>query len=234
MKTGRSSSTIIFKQRAQKTPQKTKKILGMEIDRKTNVLSLAAFMLSISGIASQIYFFLQGPKVALQPPEQATIFSEPSSDGKSSYIKIAARMAYVNTGQPGFNDAIKREAATLSIGDEQYHFYWKKYVSTDADGTKFIKNTRGDALPVPINAGSVEAHETAFSPDINQEPNKPYDSNFIQSEAFLKLIEKQKSIVLTVRFETFSGTKGVAKCKIIIDRPLLLAFKNGWAAPGCA
>ncbi|HYH43078.1 MAG TPA: hypothetical protein VD867_13975, partial [Burkholderiales bacterium] len=166
---------------------------GLEIDRKTNVISLVAFVLSAASVAGQIYFFLQGPVVALQPPEQIVFFGDRAVDGKT-YLKLAARMAYVNTGQPGFNDAIKREQADLRIGSRTLTFYWKKYLASDADGTIFRANPKGDALPVAVNAGGVEAHETAFSPLPATAVGKDYGANFIEFSKFQQLALEEKQL----------------------------------------
>jgi hypothetical protein len=72
-----------IKQREQTNKDSVKRILGLEIDRKTNILSLVAFMLSVLGVAGQVYFFLQGPKIAYQPPEQVAFFGSSSADGKT-------------------------------------------------------------------------------------------------------------------------------------------------------
>ena len=143
-------------------------------------------------------------------------------------------MAYVNTGQSGFNDAIKKESASIKIGDKQYNFYWHKYVTTDSDGAKFIKLVKGDALPVPVNAGSVEAHETAFSPDPIQGKEDNYGENFVSYEEFEALAKKQSLIIATFRFETFSGKAGSVQCQIIIDKAFIFYAGNGWIAPGCS
>ena len=205
-----------WRERFSKTSEK--RFLGLEIDRKTNVISLVAFFLSAAGIAGQVYFFLQGPRIALQPPEQAVFFGDRAADGKTIYLKIAGRMAYVNTGQPGFNDAIKREMASVVIGKRTLTFFWKKYIASDSDGTQFRMNPKGDALPVAINAGSVEAHETAFSSLPVPTDNNEYGINFIEFSEFEKLAINEKEILVTFSYETFSGSKGSAKCKVLVDR----------------
>lgn len=209
------------------------KFLGLEIDTKTNLISLVAFLLSVTGIIGQIYFFLQGPRVALQPPEQVVFYSDLSADGATSYVKIAARMAYVNTGQAGFNDAVKKEAATLIVANRPHYFYWKKYISSDSEGAKFIANKKGDALPVPVNAGSVEAHETSFSPLPNPLDDKRYAENFIEFSKFKEEAGAEKEVTILFSYETFSGGRGEVKCVVPINDAFRSYIQNGWIAPGC-
>jgi hypothetical protein len=229
----RRTLPFAFILRKQSKNESTKGIFGLEIDRKTNILSLAAFVLSSAGVAGQIYFFFQGPKVALQPPEQTVFYNLLSADGKTNYLQIASRMAYVNTGQPGFNDAIRKESATLQIGSKTFNFFWQKYVYTDADGAKFIVNPKGDALPVAINAGAVEAHETSFSPIPKQGSQVSYGANYLKFEEFTKLAVAEEKLIVTLNYETFSGSLGNATCTIIIDTAFRYYIRNGWIAPLC-
>ncbi len=223
--------SIKWRERLAKKPDR--RFFGLEIDRKTNVISLVAFMLSIAGIASQVYFFLQGPRVALQPPEQIVFYGDRSADGKTIYLKLGSRMAYVNTGQPGFNDAIKRETASLSIGPRVINFFWKKYMASDSEGTQYRQNIKGDALPVAINAGSVEAHETSFSPLPIASKTISANTNYIEFDDFATLSSSVSEINVTLSYETFSGQKGSTTCRVIVDESYRYYINNGWIAPIC-
>ena len=223
------------RQRARRSPP-TKELrwFGLEIERKTNVISLVAFVLSAAGIASQAYFFLQGPRVGLQAPEQVVFYGDRAADGSSVYLKIAARMAYVNTGQPGFNDAIKRETASVQIGQRGLNFFWKKYTASDADGATFRLNPKGDALPVAVNAGSVEAHETSFSPAPDSTSTPAKGVNFMTFADFQKLVETTGQIDVVLTFETFAGARGSTTCRVVVDPSVRYYVRNGWVAPICA
>jgi hypothetical protein len=211
-----------------------KRFLGLEFDRKANVLSLTALVLSVASVCGQIYFFIQGPRVALQPPEQIVFYGDRAVDGKF-YLKIAARMAYVNSGQPGFNDAIKRETATLTIGRRSVDFFWKKYSASDFDEkNQFHLNPKGDALPVAINAGGVEAHETSFSPMPIPTYSQQYKANFMEYSEFEKLALDEKELLVALQYVTFGGSKGSCSCKVLINKAFRTYVTNGWIAPICA
>jgi len=230
-----ADATALRRRRDRRSPSAPElRWFGLEIERKTNVLSLVAFVLSAAGIAGQAYFFLQGPRVDLQPPEQVVFYGDRAADGSSVYLKVAAHMAYVNTAQPGFNDAIKRETASVQLGQRGLNFFWKKYTASDADGAIFRLNPKGDALPVAVNAGSVEAHETSFSPASVSTPKAAYGVNFMPFAEFQKLVETTGQIEVVLAYETFAGTRGSVSCRVIVDEAMRYYVRNGWVAPPCA
>jgi len=208
------------------------RLVGLEIDRKTDVVSLVAFLLSIMSLITHGWLFLAGPQVALQAPEQMVFYNYTDADQKQ-YLAIAARMAYVNTAQAGYNDAVKSESATVIVGERRLRFLWSKYTASDADGHLFKLNPKGDALPVPINAGGVEAHETSFSPLPNPANTAMVGVNYLEFSDFKKLIETVDEIVVILRYETFGGTIGEARCRSIVDSSMRRWLVHGWVAPLC-
>lgn len=220
--------------RRERKPAKPKTFLGLEIDRKTNVLSFVAFILSVGGIAGQVYFFLQGPRVKLQSPAQVTFFASTlSSDDATNYLKMTSQMAYVNTGQPGFNDAISKEYAVLEMGGKRYRHFWKSFVSSGRTPQGFAEGRKGDAVPVPVNAGSVESHETSFTPEPVTQRGRNYAENYLEWAQFQQAIGREQHVIVSIYFETFGGNKGHASCKVLVNEALTLALKRGWAAPRC-
>lgn len=200
----------------------------IEIDTKTDIVSLTALILSIAGLLGQVYAFLQGPNVLLQPPEQITFFSSPSADGQTNYLGITVPLAYVNTGQPGFNDAIKKETLSLFFGRKKLDFQWFQYVESNSIGKKFNLNPKKDAQLVAINAGAVEAHETYFFPVT---PTDDYGKNFIKYTDFEKAIQKENEVQVEINFETFSGIKKELDCHIVLNESFKEYIKNGWVSP---
>jgi hypothetical protein len=143
-------------------------------------------------------------------------------------------MAYANTGQPGFNDALKLETANIVVGNNTYSFFWHDFIASDSEGTDLRVKIKGDALPVAINAGSVEAHETAFTPTPVTTGEGQYGKNFITFSNFQKIAVAQTSILVRLNFETFSGSKGAVQCKIMVDRSFRSYINNRWIAPMCS
>lgn len=216
-----------------RTATKGTKWWRLEIDRKTNLISLIAFLLSIASVASQAYFFFQGPRISLQPPDMVVFYKgEQGVDGRS-YLKISSRMTFVNSGQPGFNDAISKEYAVVDLAGKMYLLFWKDFVSTDAVEKKLVVQKKEDAAPVVVTAGSAVTHETSFTPTYTPLKNDKPGANFLEFAEFEKMAIATAEIRVTLGYETFSGLKGGVRCSLVVDARFKDYLRNGWANPTC-
>ena len=92
---------------------KTLNFFKFQLDKKTDVVALAALVLALAGGVFQLYIYLLGAQVILFPPEQILItcynynktenYGLENSCHKDSYLRFSARMAYVNNGQIGYS-----------------------------------------------------------------------------------------------------------------------------------
>jgi hypothetical protein len=209
------------------------RFLGLLIERKTDFLAFAAFLISVGTLATQIAFFLKGPDVKLIPPRQVLINREQYSE-KEHYVRLSAIMSYVNKGQPNYNDIIREELATMKIDKSVYELRWQSFISSDCTKDKLDITVKGNALPVPVIAGNVEAHETYFAPFEPRTKGVPRDKNFLAWKTFMEMIPKVNEIIFTFKSETFEGDKEEVSCRVVVSDSLRKNLLNkGWAAPGC-
>ena len=86
-------------------------IFGIEIERKTDILAAAAFVLAILGVLWQVWAFAQGAKVNIFPTDQLLIMNsevlKKNFPRGGPYVLFSATMSYVNQGQAGYNATIK-------------------------------------------------------------------------------------------------------------------------------
>jgi hypothetical protein len=132
--------------------------LGLRVDRKTEIIALAAFALSISGVLWQVANFARGAVVRLFPSDQVVIASTNalgrSYSGTENLLMFIATMSYVNEGDIGHNAVVRKERIEFSLGDRKAEHQWYEFVSSDVkDGKPEIKKD-GDARPFAVNAGS--------------------------------------------------------------------------------
>lgn len=212
------------------------KFLGIEIERKTDILAFAAFLLALAGILYQVFGYLQGPDVKLFPPEQILIFTEKIR--ADEYVMFATSMAYVNTGQPGYNAALKSESIRFTIAGKKYEQKWQEFISSGSSGNKLIKVKRDEAHPLAINAGSTISHETSFAPrsiHVRNENDKSRFKNFLKWEDFLKSITGSKELVFELVSEIYGDPHPLnIKCKIYVDDNFINLLKEKqWSAPSC-
>lgn len=211
--------------------------LGVEIEKRTDFLALTAFLLALLATLFQIYGYLRGPKVKLFPPEQVLFIADRYSDNLH-VIRINARMAYVNSGDPGQNATIRKERVRFTFGEKTYEQTWQAFQTFDNVGTKLIPYFRGEARPVPINAGSSISHETYFAPHpircpVDNPKCKKWE-NLINLPDFLKGVAGLKPLELSFYADIFDKKTEVARCKVDIDNDLLESLISfGWYAPRC-
>lgn len=150
-----------------------------------------------------------------------------------SYLRIAARMAYVNRGQTG-NDVIMQETVSYKLGNTTYEQRWQDYTESSGEGAKLDMNRKGDALPVSNSAGSATVHETWFAPRTVRKQGIHPGINFLEMDVFLKALEQQNELKLNFSFKTYGNSSGSMECRISVNDNLRGHLKNkGWSAPSC-
>lgn len=226
----------------------TIKFLGIEIERKTDILALAAFIISISGLLYQITVFVQGPRVHLIPPEQITLTTTSYGNNGNKYITIIANMTYVNSGQEGHNAVIQKEKISFEIGNQTYELVWQYFVDVTSEGKRLDRKVIKSAQPFSLNAGSAESHETQFYPRSTQRLDTTQgtpDKNFLPLKTFIKGFEslllpgpsqKQEKLKLRFTAETLNDKRQEVTCVVYLSREDLWRLQDpekGWIAPSC-
>lgn len=207
------------------------KIFGIElieIEKKTDVLAFAAFVISIGGLITQSVNLLKGSEVLLEPPKQIVFYEYKHSETKK-YLAISAMMTYLNMGSSGYNDITKIEEAFIFIGDKTIKLTAQKFTSSSREGEKLIFKKTIDSVPVQIKSGSVVSHETKFFPWSSKEKG----SNHIFFSDFLSLLKTYKEINVRIRATTYNGEELETLCKLETS-----VFRKGleeksWSAPVC-
>lgn len=213
------------------------KICGIEIDKKADILSFAAFLLALAGILYQVYGFFQGPHVILFPPEQIAISAFKIAPANKEFVRFIVPMSYVNKAQPGYNAVIKKELITFTIGGKSYVHKWQEFGSSTSDEKgKFVFKKKSDAQPTTINAGSSESHETFFAPfsireKALQQGEDKY-KNYLQWQAFLKELSNSKKIQVDVVAEVYKKGDLELRCELDVnDKMIEFLEKKKWTAP---
>ena len=212
--------------------------LGLEIERKTNIIALAAFFLALGGVLFQAIAYFRGPEVNLFPPDQVVLRAQVYPLDNQKYMTLIARMAYVNTGQPGYNGTLRRETVRLRLDTQDYEWVWYRFLSTDAKGTELQRVDKGEAKPLPVTAGSSESHETEFVPRrVRCQPNQTgcdTNANFLDKEQLLAALEKQGQLRFTFITEIYGEQSVTVTCTVDVDAGLRLALKEyDWMAASC-
>lgn len=211
--------------------------LGLEVEPRTDIIALAAFFLALSGVLFQTVAYFRGPEIQLFAPDQVALYAQAYPD-KQQYMTLITSLAYVNTGQPGYNGTLRREAVRLRLGERDYEWVWHRFVSTDAKGVELQVVDKGEARPLPVAAGSSESHETEFRPRRQrcqpEQSDCDTNANFLTLEQLLAAMERQGQLRFTFSTEVYGEQPVTVTCAVDVDAGLRLALReNGWAASSC-
>jgi hypothetical protein len=206
---------------------------GFEVDPKINPLALAAFILSLVGIACQIRAFIQGADLCLFPPEQVMLITA-SSATSTDYLHVAARMAYINRGAEGYHEIVRREGVSFSLGGQPYHQYWQDFVDTSSLKGKPELVYKCSAMPIRVDPTHPAGHITFFAPWPVMEGPTVSTRNYLSVQEFMLALAQEKQITFEFWAETLSGERHSVRCQV--DASALRAewaVGEGFAAPVC-
>lgn len=213
------------------------RVLGIEIERRTDILAFAAFLMALGNVVYQAALAFRGPDIHLFPPEQLVILGEQYPSGKR-YVRFAAKMSYVNDGSVGYNAAVVGESLHFQLGDTQYEQRWQTFESfqrSPDDPLKLESLKTEDAHPFTLAAGSTVGHETYFAPRkrafvLEDERAQSY----LEWPAFLEQLEKLPEVRFELRAEVHGMAPEHVGCTIRVDDELRDKLEQrGWYAPSC-
>lgn len=210
------------------------RLLGLLIERKTDVLAAASFLLSAIAIGSAVIATVRGPIVDLVPPEQIAILRHEYPQGLA-VVRLSTRMAYINRARPEFSDAVRQERIEFTVGGVRYRQLWQSFVSykpTESDplGLTVLQ----DAQPEAIAGGGAVVHETYFAPRTRWGEGESPNHDFLGWAPFLEALKAMRALDFDIVAVTYSGRELRASCSVNLDG-LEPALRNkGWSAPSCA
>jgi len=212
----------------------------LTIKRETDLVALAAFILAFAAVAYQVAEYFRGAQVTLFGPEQILIHGD-DIDGQT-YVRFAARMSFINSGDIGYNAVIGREFLQVQIGGSSYTQTWQSFVhSGSPDGKTLSLGDVEEAVPTPIDGGDAVTHETYFAPwPIDCKgvtgSNCNASANFMTWDAFLRSIKPGDVLKFDLSANIFGKKPQSASCMVAVNETLiaqLTTTANKWSAPTC-
>jgi hypothetical protein len=145
------------------------KVLGIEVEKKTDILAFTAFLLSIGSLLSQGFLLFRGSHVVLDGPKQITLFFSDvgAKDDQRNVLNVISNQVYVNNGANGYNDILRSEELRISLQGLSLHLKAQHYVDSfrsKTDATKLQIDKIEAWKPVVIKSGYFEDTETWFVP----------------------------------------------------------------------
>ena len=219
-----------------------RKLLGIELERRTDLVAVTAFLLSIlaAGVSASylVYGFIKGAKVDMFfVYDQVLIIKEPLNN--KDYVAISETVAFNNSGEIGYNMAVKKVTLTLKFSDNsEYKLRWHEFVTfIKKENDQLEKGPAEPAVPLQITAGNVLSKDIYFIPfrkrcEDGKDNCKEWD--YLTWEDFLKKLKIGKKIDFTITAEPLDDDVLNSSCTVNIDENLINKLKkNGWQSPSC-
>ena len=214
--------------------------VGLWIDRKSDFLALAAFVLALSGVIGQIFFFVEGAKIQLDTPSHVLINFNPIRGENDSFMRISAPMNYANLAPAEYGAVLRTETVSFEIEGISHTLVGHADVvfrDENSDG-KLETDYIGDAGPASIPGGGVLSREIYFTPDIikcDQGTTCDVNVNFVKKSKAIPWILKQKSVEFQFSCYLFGDQECDPKrCAIDINRRVREDLsKYHWASTRC-
>jgi hypothetical protein len=207
------------------------KFLGIEIERKTDILAMAAFLISIGSIIGQFALLIRGAEIVLDGPRQVVLLFEEPMGGRG-YLNAISSHIYVNKGTPGYDDILKSETLLLQLKGHHLELKAQESVSSTASGDKLILKQRAQWKPEKIKAGDFISSETLFVPYPSHGQLKR-DANFVDVKQFKSFLATANELKVVLKVKTYGGRRIIAEC-YLVSRDVLAGIQSkGWSSLEC-
>lgn len=223
--------------------------LRLEVERKTDIIALTAFLLAVAGILFQTYHFIRGAQVVLFPPESVLVVCYsyennaerfPHACQKESYIRMSARMAYVNTGQIGYSAVIQKESLSFSLNAQTIVHRWESFGSFSDHGEKrnrLRQDFQSDAHPVGIDGGSAVSHETFFTPHKEgcggRKDPCVAERNFVTFGQFSSVVRSSETLTVYFKASLYGAEDKEVRCIASTSGLISELEDDGWSTVSC-
>lgn len=207
------------------------KFLGIEIERRTDILAMAAFLISIGSIIGQLALLIRGADIVLDGPRQVVLLFEEPMGGRG-YLNVISSQIYVNKGTPGYDDILKREALLLQFKEHHIELKAQESVWSTATGDKLILKQRTQWKPEKINAGDFVSNETLFVP-YPSHGSLNRDKNFVGVSQFISFLGKANELMIVLKAETYGGKRIMSECYVVSRDVLAGIHSKGWSSLVC-
>lgn len=214
---------------------------SFKLKREIDIVSIATFLVGLVIALIQMGAHFRGPDIRLYPPEVIVLAIEEYPNEKF-YLRIAARMAYVNHGSPGYSATISGEEVEFSFATgETYSQRWHSERTIYSEGEVLVNNFVKEAGPFAIDGGSSVSREMYFAPFPTQCPDgtsdcDEYYRNYIPGSQVLLLLQQAQSIDMTFKAGLIGQNPTIAStsCRLDISRQVIESLANRkWASVGC-
>jgi len=203
------------------------------VKKEVDIISLCAFILSVSAVISQLYFYTSGASAVLLQMNRLVVHEEVGVDDVK-HMAITMPVTYLNKGSPRTIFSILRQKVSFKSKDRNLTFIASHYVQTNSRGNDYFNEAVESALPFSVPQGQAVSKKTKFLPKnrICIDGDCTANDNFETIENFMSL-SLSKKYQIKLNSETTAGDVS-AVCAFTLT-PLLkkTLIQNRWASIEC-
>lgn len=129
--------------------RQNRRILGLEVEWRVNILALIAFLLSLASVIYNIIGYFEGARIEQNALTQVILYAHQDPDITSGYTRqhfdhqiltFISTMRYRNLGRPRYKDRISNARITFTLpdGSGPYSAEWHNFVRFDPLARKLI------------------------------------------------------------------------------------------------
>jgi hypothetical protein len=212
-----------------------------KVERNTDILALAAFVISSSTLFYQIGFFFTDAKINLVAPKQIRIYVN-----DSGFITLISSVAFTNRSPKDKNGVILDLTANFDFPQGNGRtLSWHKYATTLQRNNELIVNEISSSHPFVVEGGSSESREVWFMPRREYQDCGKDDScinrNYITQAGFTEslnkaLVQGSEFLLFKITFKasTLDKTVPPVSCIAYLDQKHGLSIElNRFAIASC-
>ena len=199
------------------------RLFGLSISREINVIALIALVLSLSSLGWQAWTLYRGPQVELRIGDRVNLLfeSNPARPGVL-FLKVNARLSYVNRGAVGRDAIVTNEIRTSRSASSSPTSSAGSISRTCCHATvrRWRANADFGALTVP--GASVASHQTTFAA-FPEAPLHDKDARTIVLAwpAFLRLVQEDASMRFVFKGIEIDGTQHSRRCRFTVSEEMV-------------
>lgn len=205
------------------------------VNKETDVVSLAALILSLLALLPQVFFFVRGASPSLVEPE-VIVFHEELGVSGIPHLALTAPMVYLNLGSPNSNFVVLKQSAELHVGSDSFQLRASHVVETNSLGNEYLNTATQSALPFSVT------QEQGYAEKVKYLPRPPECDNSVtcNHSANIKSIEEflggaAVSEVVRIDFWAETSLQAIStSCEFQLSPGLRIALiEHRWVAVDC-
>lgn len=184
-----------------------------------------AFILSIFNTGYQVWQWMSVSNPVMLPVEQVLLIPDAYPSG-ATYLRIAARTSYTNSGPAQKSSVVVREWVEYSFDRVRRAQQWQSHDEFEGRGCNMRSVISKDVHPFVVQGQEAISHVTYYAPRSRKKSENKY-VDYHSWEGFLDDLAVRDEAFLYFNALLLDGKRLSSTCKILIDADIHRYLKGG-------